>query len=162
MQIIKYFDWTASPLRHNRVPQAECLLELQYRHHPHHRSKCPSSLWTASPPPSLPELVWTFCCLERNGYWEIYSISCFCKMAVCNITMLPKCLWCAGFVPRLHLNLSVHNLLSNIIWNEYHNYIKQKDWARLLCWCHVTIWKTLHQHDDWNVYEETLLLQGRM
>ncbi len=65
MQRIQYFDWTASPLRHNRVPQAECLLELQYRRHPHHRSKCPSALRAASPPPSLPELVWMFCCLER-------------------------------------------------------------------------------------------------
>ncbi len=41
-------------------------------------------------------------------------------MAVCNVNILTKCVLCAGFVARLHLNVSVHNLLSNIIWNEYH------------------------------------------
>lgn len=67
-QIMKYFDCTVSLLQHNRAPQAECLLGLQYHHRPHHRSKCPSSPHLPSPPPALPELVQTFCCLERNGY----------------------------------------------------------------------------------------------
>ncbi len=48
-------------------------------------------------------------------------------MAVCNVNMLPKCLLCAGFVARLHLNVSVHNLLSNIIWNEYHKKKTEQD-----------------------------------
>ncbi len=64
-------------------------------------------------------------------------------MAVCNVNMLPKCLLCAGFVARLHLNVSVHNLLSNIIWIKYHKKRQSKTHLRMT----VYLKDTLRQHD---------------